>query len=168
MLIEDRLKHKILNSLELINFVTEHRAQGDKIIFTNGCFDLVHLGHLEYLLKAKELGGILIVGVNSDQSVRTIKGDKRPIISEIQRYYNLASYYFVDAVVPFGDETPINLIKIIQPDFLVKGSDYKPEDIVGYDIVKSYGGEVTTISTGLSPEIYSTTKIIERVILSEK
>jgi rfaE bifunctional protein nucleotidyltransferase chain/domain len=168
MLIEDRLKHKILTPLELINFVTEHRAQGDKIIFTNGCFDLVHLGHLEYLLKAKELGGILMVGVNSDQSVRTIKGDKRPIISETQRYHNLASYYFVDAVVPFGDETPINLIKIIQPDFLVKGSDYKPEDIVGYDIVKSYGGEVTTISTGLSPDIYSTTKIIERVILSEK
>jgi rfaE bifunctional protein nucleotidyltransferase chain/domain len=168
MLIEDRLKHKILNPLEVINFVTEHRAQGDKIIFTNGCFDLVHLGHLEYLLKAKELGGILMVGVNSDQSVRTIKGDKRPIISETQRYHNLASYFFVDIVVPFGEQTPINLIKIIQPDFLVKGADYKPEDIVGYDVVKSYGGEVVTISTGLSPEIYSTTKIIERVILSEK
>jgi len=168
MLIENRLKHKILNPSEVINFVTEHRAQGDKIIFTNGCFDLIHLGHLEYLLKARELGGILIVGVNSDQSVRSIKNPNRPIMPEEHRYLNLAAYYFVDAVVPFSDETPLNLIKTIKPDVLVKGSDYKPEDIVGYDIVKSYGGEVTTISTGLSPEIYSTTKIIERVILSEK
>ena len=119
MLIEDRLKHKILSPSEVINFVIEHRAQGDKIIFTNGCFDLVHLGHLEYLLKAKELGGVLMVGINSDQSVRTIKGDKRPIISETQRYHNLASYYFVDAVVPFSDETPLNLIKTISQKYLL-------------------------------------------------
>jgi D-beta-D-heptose 7-phosphate kinase/D-beta-D-heptose 1-phosphate adenosyltransferase len=168
MLIEDRLKHKILTPSEVINFVTEHRAQGDKIIFTNGCFDLIHLGHLEYLLKARELGGILIVGVNSDQSVRSIKNPNRPIMPEEHRYHNLAAYYFIDAVVPFSDETPLNLIKTIKPDVLVKGSDYKPEDIVGYDTVKSYGGDVVTISTGLSPDIYSTTKIIERVILSEK
>ena len=87
---------------------------------------------------------------------------------EEHRYHNLAAYSFVDIVVPFGEETPLNLIKIILPDVLVKGSDYNPEDIVGYDIVKGYGGEVVTVSTDLSPEIYSTTKIIERVLLTEK
>lgn len=168
MLFEDKISHKITSATKLPDIVKELRVSGNKIVFTNGCFDLVHLGHIEYLLKARELGDILIVGVNSDESVRSLKGLNRPINSELQRFVNLSSYFFVDIVVPFGEETPINLIEIIQPDFLVKGSDYKTENIVGYDTVKSYGGEVVTISTGLSPDIYSTTKIIERVILSEK
>lgn len=168
MLIKEKLADKILIQVKLIDFVSLNKDLGKKIVFTNGCFDLVHLGHIEYLMQSKELGDILIVGVNSDQSVQSIKGLNRPIMSEEHRYHNLAAYYFIDAVVPFNDETPLNLIKTIKPDILVKGSDYKPEDIVGYDVVTKYGGEVKTISTGLSPEIYSTTKIIERVILSEK
>ncbi len=168
MLIKEKLANKILTQSKLIDFVSLNKDLGKKIVFTNGCFDLVHLGHIEYLIQSKELGDVLIVGVNSDQSVRSIKGTSRPIMSEEHRYHNLAAYYFIDAVVPFSDKTPLNLIKTIKPDVLVKGSDYKPENIVGYDVVKDCGGEVVTISTGLSPDIYSTTKIIERVILSEK
>jgi len=168
MLFEDKISHKITSATKLPDMVKELRVSGNKIVFTNGCFDIVHLGHIEYLLKTKELGDILIVGVNSDESIRGLKGPKRPIMPEEHRYHNLAAYSFVDVVVPFGEETPLNLIKIILPDVLVKGSDYNPEDIVGYDIVKEYGGEVVTVSTGLSPEIYSTTKIIERVLLTEK
>jgi rfaE bifunctional protein nucleotidyltransferase chain/domain len=166
MVFKHKLKNKVLTPIGVIDFI--HENKGKRIVFTNGCFDIVHLGHIEYLLKAKELGDILIVGVNSDESVRSLKGPKRPIMPEEHRYYNLAAYSFVDVVVPFGEETPLNLIKIILPDVLVKGSDYNPEDIVGYDIVKGYGGEVMTVSTDLSPEIYSTTKIIKRILLTEK
>lgn len=168
MVFKEKFKNKVLTPIEVVNFVSDLKKAGERIVFTNGCFDLVHLGHIEYLLMAKDLGDILIVGVNSDESVRGLKGSKRPIMSEEHRYYNLAAYSFVDVVVPFGEETPLNLIKTILPDILVKGSDYKPQDIVGYDIVKNYGGEIKTISTDLPTEIYSTTKIIERVILSEK
>lgn len=165
MLYKEKLGPKICTIDEAVNILKDSKK---KVIFTNGCFDIVHLGHIEYLLKAKELGDILIVGVNSDESIRGLKGSKRPIMPEEHRYHNLAAYSFVDIVVPFSEETPLNLIKIILPDVLVKGSDYNPEDIVGYDIVKGYGGEVVTVSTDLSPEIYSTTKIIERVLLTEK
>lgn len=168
MVFKEKFKNKVLTPIEVVGFVNDLKKAGKKIVFTNGCFDLVHLGHIEYLLMAKDLGDILIVGLNTDESVRSLKGPNRPIMSEEHRCYNLASYSFVDAVIPFGEETPLNLIKIILPDLLVKGSDYKPEDIVGYDVVKAYGGEIKTISTDLPSEIYSTTKIIERVILSEK
>lgn len=168
MVFKHKLKHKVLTPIEVVSFVGELKKEGKKIVFTNGCFDLFHLGHMEYLMMAKDLGDVLIVGVNTDESIRSLKGPKRPIMPEEHRYYNLAAYSFVDVVVPFGEETPLNLIKIILPDLLVKGSDYKPEDIVGYDVVKSYGGEIKTISTDLSSEIYSTTKIIERILLTEK
>jgi len=140
------------------------RFQGKKIVFTNGCFDILHLGHIDYLAAASELGDLLIVGLNTDQSVSKIKGSNRPIQDEISRAFVLASLGFVDAVVFFGEDTPYNLIKATQPDILVKGADYKPEDIVGYDIVKNKGGEIVTIEF---LEGYSTTAI-EKKILGER
>ena len=120
--------------------------QGKKIVFTNGCFDILHLGHIDYLSKAKDLGDLLVIGLNTDASVSRLKGENRPIQDEVSRAMVLASLGFVDAVVFFGEDTPYNLIKTTQPDILVKGADYKPEDIVGYDIVTKKGGKVVTIS----------------------
>lgn len=140
------------------------KFQGKKIVFTNGCFDILHLGHIDYLAAASELGDLLIVGLNTDLSVSKIKGNNRPIQDEVSRAFVLASLGFVDAVVYFGEDTPYNLIKKILPDILVKGADYKPEDIVGYDIVKNKGGEIVTIEF---LEGYSTTGI-EKKILGER
>ncbi len=117
----------------------------EKIVFTNGCFDLIHQGHVDYLAKAADLGTKLVIGVNTDASVNKLKGDHRPIQDEYSRQFILAAFEFVDAIILFGEQTPYDLIKLVQPDVLVKGSDYKPEDIVGYDIVKSKGGEIKTI-----------------------
>jgi D-glycero-beta-D-manno-heptose 1-phosphate adenylyltransferase len=144
--------------------LTIWRFQGKKIVFTNGCFDILHLGHIDYLSKAADLGDMLIIGLNTDQSVSKIKGNSRPIQDEISRAMVLASLGFVDVVVFFGEETPYNLIKTTQPDVLVKGADYNPEEIVGYDIVKNKGGEIVTIEF---LEGYSTTAI-ENKILGEQ
>ena len=134
--------------------------QGKKIVFTNGCFDILHLGHIDYLSKAKDLGDVLIIGLNTDLSVSKIKGNNRPIQDENSRAMILASLGFVDAVVFFGEDTPYNLIKITQPNILVKGADYKAENIVGYDIVKNKGGEIITIEF---LEGYSTTGIEKKI-----
>ncbi len=144
--------------------LTIWQFQDKKTVFTNGCFDILHLGHIDYLSKAKDLGDLLIIGLNTDLSVSKIKGKNRPIQDEVSRAIILASLGFVDAVVYFGEETPYNLIKITQPDILVKGADYKPEDIVGYDVVKNKGGKVVTIEF---LEGYSTTGI-ERKILGDR
>lgn len=155
------IRKKILNPKDLEHALRLWHFQGRKIVFTNGCFDLLHLGHIDYLSKAKDLGDILIVGVNTDKSVKKLgKGDNRPITDEHSRAILMASLRFVDAVVLFDEETPYELIKTIQPDVLVKGSDYKAEDVVGYDIVKAKGGEV--ISIDLVPG-YSTTAIEEKI-----
>jgi len=135
--------------------------QGRKIVFTNGCFDILHLGHIDYLSKAKDLGDLLIIGLNTDLSVSKIKGKNRPIQDEISRAMVLASLGFVDVVVFFGEDTPYNLIKTTQPDILVKGADYKPEDIVGYDIVTNKGGKVVTIEF---LDGYSTTAIEKKIL----
>lgn len=134
--------------------------KGKKIAFTNGCFDILHLGHVEYLSKAAEMGDILIIGLNTDASVKRLKGANRPINSEYARAFLLASLRFVDAVVFFDEDTPYNIIKHIQPDILVKGNDYKPEDIVGYDIVTAKGGEVKTVAL---VEGFSSSLIIEKM-----
>lgn len=134
------------------------RTQGLKIVFTNGCFDLLHRGHVEYLAKASDKGDVLVVGLNTDASVRRLKGEGRPINNEMARATVLASLSCVDAVVLFNEDTPYELIKAVRPDVLVKGADYKPEDIVGYDIVTSYGGKVETVDL---VEGYSTTGMIE-------
>lgn len=118
---------------------------GDKVVFTNGCFDLLHRGHVDYLAKAADCGQRLIIGVNTDASVSKLKGPNRPIQDEQSRLQILASLQCVDAVILFDEETPYELISLLQPDVLVKGSDYTPESIVGYDVVTAKGGEVKTI-----------------------
>ncbi len=135
-----------------------------KVVFTNGCFDILHRGHVEYLAKAADLGDILVVGLNTDASVRRLKGEGRPVNNQEARALVLASLSFVDAVVLFDDDTPYNLIKTLRPDVLVKGADYQPEAIVGYDIVTSYGGTVTTIPLVKG---YSTTNFIDRLNINQ-
>lgn len=130
------------------------------LVFTNGCFDILHLGHIDYLSKTSDQGDILIVGLNTDASVKKIKGENRPLNNETSRAAIIASLFFVDAVVLFDEETPYELIKTISPAVLVKGSDYKTEDIVGYDIVNSMGGKVITVDF---LEGYSTTSLIEKI-----
>jgi len=116
-----------------------------KIVFTNGCFDIIHVGHIRYLRQARSLGDVLIVGLNSDSSVRKIKGSDRPIIPEEERAEVLAALEFVDYVVIFNEETPKNLIELVQPDVLVKGGDWAIDKIVGREFVQSYGGTVMSL-----------------------
>lgn len=123
----------------------EIRLKNKKIIFTNGCFDIIHPGHIHILSKAKSLGDILVVGLNSDLSVKKLKGDKRPLVSEDDRSRVLLSLRFVDYVIIFNELTPLKVIKKIKPDFLVKGGDYNENDIVGSDFVKASGGQVEII-----------------------
>ncbi len=136
------------------------RNTSEKLVFTNGCFDILHLGHLDYLGKAADLGDQLIVGLNTDASVQQLKGPGRPINGQEARAQMLAALSFVDAVVLFDEDTPYELIKTIQPDVLVKGADYSVEEIVGHDIVLAKGGEVIPIDL---LEGYSTTDIIEKL-----
>lgn len=153
-------QHKIYSREDLIRRIAAWRIRGDKIVFTNGCFDLIHLGHVDYLEKARNKGDRLVLGLNSDQSVRSIKGENRPICDEHSRARVLAALEFVDAVVLFDEDTPEELIRTVQPDILVKGNDYQPEEIVGYDTVMARGGTVETIAF---IEGYSTSAIIERI-----
>lgn len=138
----------------------EARKDSRRIVFTNGCFDIIHAGHVKYLAEAKKLGDVLFLGLNSDQSVRRLKGDSRPINSETDRASVLSALRFIDYVVVFGEDTPENIIRTIRPDVLVKGGDYKIENIVGADFVKSEGGEVVTIDF---VDGKSTTRIIEKM-----
>ena len=140
-----KIRKKIINTDNLILKVSQWKKNKMKVSFTNGCFDILHLGHLEILTKSKEFGDRLIVAVNSDESVRKLKGKARPINDFQTRSNILASFSFVDYVVEFSDDTPKKLIQIIKPDFLIKGGDYKKKDIVGNDIVSSYGGETIII-----------------------
>ena len=146
---------------EAKSFAKSLRQEGQKIIFTNGCFDILHAGHIEYLEAARELGDKLIVGINSDQSVKNLKGKNRPLNKLEYRAKVLASLRCVDAVVVFGDETPIKLILAIKPNILVKGGDYKINEIVGYEEVVKSGGKVMTIPLVKG---ISTTKIIQKMI----
>ena len=139
------IENKILRLEDLPERLAYWKFKGQKIVFTNGCFDLVHQGHIDYLSKARDLGNILIIGLNTDNSVSRLKGSHRPINDERSRALILASFLFVDAVILFDEDTPYELIKKVQPDILVKGSDYKAENIVGYDIVTAKGGKVETL-----------------------
>lgn len=139
------VKAKITDMVGLHRMLHLWRMQGKCIVFTNGCFDLLHLGHVEYLAKAASLGNKLVVGLNSDASVRALKGESRPIQDLESRSHVLASLGFVDAVVPFEEDTPALLITQVKPDILVKGGDWAPESIVGYEFVRSYGGQVLSI-----------------------
>lgn len=151
---------KILTREQAIQQAEQWRAEGQQIVFTNGCFDIVHLGHIDYLEKAHNLGHRLILGLNTDESVSCIKGPLRPVVNEYARARLMAALEFVDAVTLFGEPTPLELIEAIQPDILVKGDDYTVATIVGAEFVLNRGGRVETIA--LVPG-YSTTKLIERI-----
>lgn len=154
------IKNKILNPEELRSIMADKQMEGKTFAFSNGCFDLVHQGHIDYLSKSRDLADYLVIGLNTDNSVRRLKGPRRPINDEYSRALMLASFLFVDYVVMFDEDTPYNLIKTLQPDVLIKGSDYKVEDIVGYDIVTARGGKVVTLD--FIPG-FSTTLIEKRI-----
>lgn len=155
------ITNKVLDKQSLNSRLIYWKQAKKTIVFTNGVFDLLHLGHIDYLGKAKDNGDILIVGVNSDVSAKRLgKGSNRPITDEKSRSMIIAALEFVDAVMLFDEDTPLELIKIVQPDVLVKGSDYKPEDIVGYDVVTDRGGSIKTIE--FLPG-YSTTDIEQKI-----
>ena len=140
--------------------VAEWKSKGERIVFTNGCFDIIHMGHVDYLEKARNLGDHLVVGLNTDSSVSRFKGSNRPIQDQRSRARVMASFQFVDMVVLFDEDTPKDLISSLVPDVLVKGSDYLAENIVGADVVKNAGGEVKTLD--FIPG-YSTSKVIEKI-----
>jgi D-glycero-beta-D-manno-heptose 1-phosphate adenylyltransferase len=153
--------NKILNRNQLKDEIDRLRKQGKKIVFTNGCFDILHVGHTRYLQEAKNEGDILILALNSDESVRHLKGEKRPVVPEAERADVLASLESVDFVILFNEQTPLNLIDYLKPDVLVKGGDWAEDQVVGRESVKSWGGKVVII-----PEVKgsSTTNIIEKIL----
>ena len=167
------IQSKIVRQKENLNYtLNQWRFKKKKIVFTNGCFDILHRGHVEYLAKAAELGDKLIIGLNTDSSVRRLKGENRPVNNEEARAILLSSLIFTDKIILFEEigrascrerveeDTPLQLINFIQPDVLVKGSDYQPEEIAGYDIVKTKGGEVITIELTKG---FSTTSILKKI-----
>ncbi|PIP53621.1 MAG: D-glycero-beta-D-manno-heptose 1-phosphate adenylyltransferase [Bacteroidetes bacterium CG23_combo_of_CG06-09_8_20_14_all_32_9] len=157
------LKLKIFKNcsdIEFTRMLAFLKFKNEKIVFTNGCFDILHRGHIEYLAKAAQFGDVLIIGLNSDESVSRLKGKNRPIQDEESRALVLASMLFVDVVVIFREDTPYNLIKIIKPDVLVKGGDYSLENIIGSDLVIAKGGEVKTINF---VDGFSSSSIISKV-----
>jgi len=156
---------KIFDLNPLIKQLAAHRTAGDTIVFTNGCFDILHAGHVEYLTRARSEGDVLVVGLNSDASVKIIKGENRPIIRQDQRAAVLAGLQSVNYVTIFEEPAPFSLIRAIMPDVLVKGADWKDGEIIGADIVKQHGGRVVRVPfvSGLS-----TSKIIETILRSHK
>ena len=157
----NRTEHKIVTLAQGIELRKQWKVNGDKVVFTNGCFDILHLGHVDYLEKSSEFGTQMIVAVNSDASVRTLeKGVERPVNTEYARARLIAALSFVSMVIIFGEPTPLELIQSLSPDVLVKGNDYTIETIVGAKEVMAAGGEVKTIA--LVPD-YSTTKIIQKL-----
>ena len=155
-----QVENKLMDLPRLSDKLKKWRDQGCKIVFTNGCFDLLHLGHVDYLSRAADLGDKLVIGLNTDASVNRLKGPSRPINNEHARAMVLAALGFVSAVVLFDEPTPIDLIRAVNPDILVKGADYRPEDIVGYDVVMGKGGRVHTIPF---LDGYSTTGIEKKI-----
>jgi len=149
------MKNKIVNRTDLKDLISQFKAQGKKIVFTNGCFDIIHIGHIHYLQEAKRLGDILVIGLNSDNSVSSIKPG-RPVIPEGQRAEVLSALGMVDYVTVFDEDTPYELIKELKPDVLVKGADWRKEDVVGSDIVE----DVRTIPFVKG---VSTSKIIKKI-----
>ena len=155
------IKNKIYSRETLQKQINIWRLNSNRLVFTNGCFDLLHRGHIDYLSKAADLGDILIIGLNSDASVKKLnKGINRPIQNENDRAFILSSLQFVNAIIIFEEDTPYELIKAIQPDILVKGGDWKEDQIAGADVVKAKGGRVTTIPF---VEGYSTTNIEKKI-----
>ncbi|WP_259105382.1 D-glycero-beta-D-manno-heptose 1-phosphate adenylyltransferase [Salinibacter ruber] len=150
----------VYGSAELASIVEGWKDAGEKVVFTNGCFDIIHVGHVSYLYEAKSLGSRLVVALNSDESVRRLKGDGRPVVSESERASIIASLECVDAVSIFGEDTPLTLIETIKPDVVAKGGDYDEDEIVGHRVIKKWGGEVASLSY---VEGISSSKIIEQL-----
>jgi rfaE bifunctional protein nucleotidyltransferase chain/domain len=156
-----KLSEKFHSKESLKTLLNQWNSENKELVFTNGCFDILHRGHVEYLCHARDLGDKLILGLNTDASVKRLgKSPERPINLENTRAIILAALECVDAIILFDEDTPLELIDFVQPDILVKGSDYKAEDIVGYDIVKAKGGKVMTIEL---VDGFSTTKLIEKM-----
>jgi len=154
--------HKKIKKInEMRGAVARLRAEGKKVVFTNGCFDILHVGHVRYLKKAKSYGDVLVVGLNSDRSVRRIKGEKRPILPQRERSEILAALEFVDYIVPFGEPDPLRLIETLRPDVLVKGADWPLDRIIGREVVKKIGGRVVRVPLVRGA---SSTGIIERIL----
>jgi len=154
------MKDKITSAAKLSKILHRLRAKGKCVVFTNGCFDILHAGHVKYLKKARSLGDILVVGLNSDASVRALKGPSRPVNRLSDRALVLAALSFVDYVVPFNEPTPERLIKVLQPDVIAKGGDWKAKDIVGGGFVVSRGGRIAVIPFVAG---HSTTSMIKRL-----
>ena len=155
------MQSKILKLKDLIFTLKKLRESGKRIVFTNGCFDILHVGHVRYLSDARKKGDILVLGLNSDASVKSIKSDSRPVVSQDQRAEVLAGLACVDYITVFDEPDPLALIRAIKPDVLVKGADWEEKKIIGSDLVKSYGGEVVRIT--MVPDI-STSVIIQRIL----
>lgn len=151
----------ILSREELKKVRAQLKAENKKVVFTNGCFDLIHSGHVDYLLKSKHLGNVLIVGLNTDESVRRIKGEKRPILKQNERAFIVSNLKPVDYVTFFDEDTPAEIIAELIPDILVKGADWPLDKIVGRDVVEANGGEVKTIEF---VNDQSTSKIIKTIL----
>jgi len=156
----ERVKNKIFNKNNLFEKLETWRDANKKIVFTNGCFDLIHLGHIEVLARSADLGDILIIGVNTDSSIKELKGNNRPIIEENSRAQQLASLEFVDAVILFNEQTPLELIKVIKPNVITKGGDYTSKQVVGNEIAFKNEGEVIIIPL---TQGYSTTSILDKI-----
>lgn len=162
MSFHNQLKEKIVSQDQALKELKTWREKNKKIVFTNGCFDIIHPGHIDYLSQARDLGDILVLGLNTDQSVRLLnKGSNRPINDERTRANVLVGLASVDLIVFFDEETPYNLIKLLQPNVLVKGKDYEVEKIIGFDILKENGGQVITIPF---LDGYSTSSLIKKII----
>lgn len=157
---EDKYCAPVLARDDLVSLVRSHRLAGGKVILANGCFDLIHAGHIRYLAGAKALGGLLVVAINSDRQVRYLKGENRPFISENERAEIVSAFRFVDAVTIFDEPTVERLIAAIRPDFHAKGTDYTTETVPEREIVRRYGGRVAIVG---DPKDHSSTKLIERV-----
>ena len=158
---ETRIYNKVTQEKDIELIVGLLKSLNKSIVFTNGCFDIVHTAHIEVINKAKELGDILIVAINSDNSVKKLKGPLRPINPEIDRAFLLSNFRTVDYVIIYDEETPIELLKLIKPNFLVKGGDYAEDQIVGHELIKEQGGKVVRIPTGIGK---STTLLLEKLI----
>ena len=158
MLTFENIINKLITTNRAAEILSENFRKKNRIVFTNGCFDILHRGHVYYLSKARELGDLLVIGLNSDDSVSRLKGEGRPVNSQNARAEVLGALGMVDYIVLFEEHTPLNLINVIKPDLLVKGGDYKKEDIVGYHEVIATGGQVVTIPI---LEGYSTTSILK-------
>ena len=156
----DFIEEKIISGDKIEKLINLWRFLSNRIVFTNGCFDILHRGHIEYLAAAADLGNKLIIGLNSDSSVSRLKGSGRPINSFQDRALALAALRFTDAIVEFEEDTPLNLIRVIKPDFLVKGGDYTRGEIVGSRDVEVNGGEIVIISF---TEGYSTTSFLKKI-----